>query len=76
MSDEPAKLVTGIRVARRTRAIVMQNIILALTVKFMLMILGALGIVGMWFAVFGDVGVLIIAVLNAVRMLFDRRIDG
>jgi Cd2+/Zn2+-exporting ATPase len=76
MSDEPLKLVTSIRVARRTRTIVMQNIILALTVKFLLMILGALGIVGMWFAVFGDVGVLILAVLNAMRMLFDRRIDS
>ena len=70
MSDEPSKLVTGIRIARKTRTIVMQNIVLALTVKFMLMILGAMGIIGMWFAVFGDVGVMILAVLNSMRMIF------
>ncbi len=77
MSDEPAKLVTGIRIARRTRATAVQNIVLALSVKFLLMITGTLGLVSMWFAVFGDVGIMIIAVLNAMRILFDRGIaDG
>ena len=72
MSDEPSKLVTGIRIARKTRTIVKQNIVLALTVKFLLMILGAMGVIGMWFAVFGDVGVMILAVLNSMRMIFRR----
>ena len=73
MSDEPRKLVTGIGIARKTGTIVRQNIVLALAVKFLLMILGAMGIVGMWFAVFGDVGVMILAVLNSMRMIFNRR---
>lgn len=68
MSDEPGKLVTAIRVARKTRAIARQNIVMALAVKFLLLILGALGITGMWFAVFGDTGVMILAVANAMRM--------
>ncbi len=74
MSDEPAKLVAGIRIARRIRATAVQNIVLALSVKFLLMITGTLGLVSMWFAVFGDVGVMILAVLNAMRILFDRGI--
>lgn len=76
MSDEPSILVTGVRIARKTRIIVRQNIILALTVKFMLMILGSMGIIGMWFAVFGDVGVMILAVLNSMRMIFNRKTEG
>jgi Cd2+/Zn2+-exporting ATPase len=69
MTDEPSKLVDAITVARRTRRIVVQNIVIAIGIKCAFLILGALGIAGMWEAVFGDVGVTIIAVLNAMRIL-------
>ncbi|WP_347161624.1 heavy metal translocating P-type ATPase [Peptostreptococcus anaerobius] len=69
MTDEPSKLVDAIEVAKATKQIVMQNIVIALGIKSVFLILGALGIVGMWEAVFGDVGVTIIAVLNAMRIL-------
>lgn len=69
MTDEPARLTDAITIARKTKQIVMQNIVFALGVKALLLILGACGIAGMWAAVFGDVGVTIIAVLNAMRML-------
>jgi Cd2+/Zn2+-exporting ATPase len=69
MTDAPYKLVTAIKIARKTRRIVMQNIIFALGVKAIILVLGAFGIAGMWEAVFGDVGVALIAVLNAMRAL-------
>ena len=69
MTDEPSNLVDAIDVAKATKIIVMQNIIIALGIKSVFLILGALGIAGMWEAVFGDVGVTIIAVLNAMRIL-------
>ena len=69
MIDEPSKLVDAIEVAKATKQIVMQNIVIALGIKSVFLILGALGIAGMWEAVFGDVGVTIIAVLNAMRIL-------
>ena len=69
MRDTPGSLVTGIRIARKTKTIIWQNIILALGVKGVIMILGALGIAGMWEAIFADVGVALIAILNAVRVL-------
>ena len=69
MTDESSKLVDAIDVAKATKRIVMQNIIIALGIKSVFLILGALGIAGMWEAVFGDVGVTIIAVLNAMRIL-------
>ncbi len=69
MTDEPARLGDAIRVAKETKRIVMQNIIFALGIKILLLILGACGFVGMWWAVFGDVGVTVLAVLNAMRML-------
>ena len=68
MTDEPSKLVDAIDVAKATKQIVMQNIVIALGIKSVFLILGALGIAGMWEAVFGDVGVTIIAVLNAMRI--------
>ncbi|MBR4467716.1 MAG: cadmium-translocating P-type ATPase [Clostridia bacterium] len=67
MTDEPSRLADAIRVAKRTRIIVMQNIVFAIGIKVLFLLLGALGIAGMWEAVFGDVGVTIIAVLNAMR---------
>lgn len=69
MTDEPSKLVDAITVARRTRRIVVQNIVIAIGIKCVFLILGALGIAGMWEAVFGDVGVTILAVLNAMRIM-------
>ncbi|CAM3451143.1 MULTISPECIES: heavy metal translocating P-type ATPase [Saccharibacillus] len=69
MTDEPSKLVTAIGIAKRTRRIVWQNIIFALGVKAVFLILGAFGIATMWEAVFSDVGVTLIAVLNAMRVL-------
>ena len=68
MTDEPSKLVEAIDVAKATKRIVMQNIVIALGIKSVFLVLGALGMAGMWEAVFGDVGVTIIAVLNAMRI--------
>ena len=69
MTDEPARLADAIRISKQTKQIVMQNIVFAIGVKILLLILGACGIIGMWWAVFGDVGVTVLAVLNAMRML-------
>ena len=69
MTDEPSKLVTAIKIARRTKAIVWQNIILALSVKAAVLLLGVGGIATMWEAVFADVGVTLLAVFNAMRTL-------
>ena len=74
MTDEPSKIVTAIKVAKRTRNIVMQNIIFALGVKAIFLVLGALGIASMWEAVFGDMGVAIIAILNAMRVMNTKNI--
>jgi len=69
MTDEPSKLAEAITVAKATKRIVMQNIVFAIGVKLLFLVLGAFGVAGMWEAVFGDVGVMVIAVLNAMRML-------
>lgn len=69
MTDEPFKIVTAIKIAKRTKSIVMQNIVFALGVKAVILVLGALGIANMWEAVFGDVGVAVIAILNSMRAL-------
>jgi Cd2+/Zn2+-exporting ATPase len=69
MTDEPSKLVSAIKIAQKTKAIVWQNIIFALGVKFFVLILGAVGLASMWAAVFADVGVALIAVLNAARVM-------
>ncbi len=69
MTDEPSKLAEAMEIARTTRRIVVQNIVTALGVKGIFLILGALGHVGMWIAVFGDVGVALIAVFNSMRIL-------
>jgi len=69
MTDEPSKVATAIRIARRTRHIVWQNIAFALGVKALFLLLGAFGIATMWEAVFSDVGVTLLAVLNAMRVL-------
>lgn len=69
MTDEPSKLTKAIELAQHTRSIVLQNIIFSLGIKVLFLILGALGLIGMWEAVFGDVGVSLIAILNALRIL-------
>ena len=69
MDDKPSRLALAVRIARKTMGIVRQNIVLALAVKFAILILGALGYADMWLAVFGDVGVLILAILNALRCM-------
>ena len=69
MTDEPGKLADAMDLARQTRVIVVQNIVFALGVKVLILALGALGLAGMWAAVFADVGVAFLAVLNAMRML-------
>jgi Cd2+/Zn2+-exporting ATPase len=74
MTDEPSKVAEAIRIAKKTRGIVWQNIVFALSVKAVILVLGALGLATMWAAVFGDVGVALIAVLNAMRAM--RTNDG
>ena len=69
MTDEPYKIVTAIKIAKRTKKIVMQNIVFALGVKIVILILAAFGIATMWEAVFGDVGVALIAVINSMRAM-------
>ena len=69
MDDKPSKIADAIKLARKTMRIVWENIIFALGVKAVILVLGALGIANMWLAVFGDVGVLIIAILNAMRCM-------
>ena len=74
MDDNPLKIAKGIRIARKCMRIVRENIVLALGVKAVCLVLGALGLANMWVAVFADVGVMILAVLNAIRALFVRRL--
>jgi len=69
MTDEPSKLVTALKIARKTLRIAKQNTVFAITVKLLVLVLGAMGIAGMWEAVFADVGVAIIAILNSMRNL-------
>lgn len=69
MDDDPMKIAKGIRISRKCIAIVNQNIVFSLTIKFACLALGAAGIANMWFAIFADVGVMVIAVLNAIRAL-------
>lgn len=69
MDDDPAKIALVIRISRKTLRIVYENIIFALAVKSICLILGAIGIANMWVAIFADVGVMVLAVLNAVRCL-------
>ena len=69
MDDKPSKIADAVKISRKTMRIVWENIIFALGVKAIILVLGALGIANMWLAVFGDVGVLIIAILNAMRCM-------
>lgn len=69
MDDDPLKIVKAIRIARKCIRIVYENIVFAIGVKLVCLVLGALGVANMWFAIFADVGVMVLAVLNAIRAL-------
>ena len=73
MTDEPSRLVSAIKIARKTNRIVIENIVLSLGVKGLILILAALNLASMWIAVFGDVGVAVLAVLNSVRIINSRK---
>lgn len=76
MDDKPLKIATAIDISKRTLSIVHQNIVFALTVKLIVLILGAVGLANMWAAVFADVGVSVIAIINAMRALkFGKTLD-
>ena len=72
MDDDPAKIALAMRIARRTLRIVYENIVFALAIKFACLVLGAIGMASMWTAIFADVGVMVIAVLNATRALYTK----
>ncbi|MDE5898804.1 MAG: HAD-IC family P-type ATPase, partial [Treponemataceae bacterium] len=73
MTDEPSKIAAAVQVSRRTMRIVRENIVFSLAVKTGIMALGALGIANIWTAVFGDVGVMFLAILNAMRMMLPEK---
>ena len=74
MDDDPQKIAKAIKISRKCLRIVYENIYFALGVKAICLILGALGIANMWMAIFADVGVMVIAVLNAIRALFVKNL--
>lgn len=74
MDDDPLKVVKAIRISRKCMRIVHQNIVFAIGIKLICLVLGALGFADMWLAIFADVGVMIIAVLNAIRALFVKKL--
>ena len=69
MDDDPAKIALAMQISRKTLRIVHENIVFALAVKLVCLVLGAVGVVGMWWAIFADVGVMVLAVINATRAL-------
>ena len=74
MDDDPLKIAKAIKISRKCLSIVYQNIVFAIGIKVLCLILGALGIANMWLAIFADVGVMVIAVLNAIRALFVKKL--
>ena len=74
MDDDPLKIAKAIRISRKCLRIVYQNIYFAIGIKLICLILGALGIATMWLAIFADVGVMVIAILNAIRALFVKKL--
>ena len=74
MDDNPLKIAKGIKIAKKCLRIVRENIIFAIGVKLLCLLLGAVGIANMWLAIFADVGVAVICILNAVRCLMVKRI--
>ena len=75
MDDDPVKIATAIRIARKCIRIVYENIYFAIGIKIICLALGAVGIANMWVAIFADVGVMVIAVLNAIRALFVKKLN-
>ena len=75
MTDNPIKIIDAIKISGKTRIIVSENIAFALLIKIVFLILSGFGIVGMWFAVFADVGVSIIAILNSLRVFRVKKIS-
>ena len=73
MDDDPLKIAKAIRISRKCLRIVYENIVFAIAVKLACLLLVAAGLAGMWLAIFADVGVMIIAVLNAIRALFASK---
>jgi Zn2+/Cd2+-exporting ATPase len=74
MDDNPLKVAEGIAISKRTLRIVRQNIVFAIGVKLLMLLLGALGIANMWMAVFADVGVSVIAIINSLRAMRSKGI--
>ncbi len=74
MDDDPMKISKAIRISRKCLRIVYQNIVFAIGIKLLCLLLGALGLANMWLAIFADVGVMVIAVLNAIRALFVKNL--
>lgn len=74
MDDDPLKIAKAIRISRKCIRIVYENIYFAIGIKIICLALGALGIANMWLAIFADVGVMVIAVLNAIRALFVKKL--
>ena len=74
MDDDPLKIAKAIRIAKKCMRIVYENIYFAIGVKLICLVLGALGIANMWIAIFADVGVMVLAVLNAIRTLFVKNL--
>ncbi len=74
MDDDPKKIALAVRIAKKCMRIVYENIWFAIGVKLICLVLGALGIANMWLAIFADVGVMVLAVLNAIRALFTKNL--
>lgn len=74
MDDDPMKIPQAIRIARKCLRIVYQNIVLAISIKLICLILGVVGLGNMYFAIFADVGVMVLAVLNAIRALYVKNV--
>ena len=74
MDDDPLKIAKAIKISRKCIRIVYENIYFAIGIKIVCLILGTFGIANMWLAIFADVGVMVIAVLNAIRALFVKKL--
>ena len=74
MDDDPLKIAKAIKISRKTLRIVYQNIVFAIGIKGICLVLGAVGLANMWLAIFADVGVMVIAVINAIRALFVKNL--
>ena len=76
MDDDPLKISVAVKIARKCMSIVKENICIAIGIKVLVLILGAVGIANMWFAIFADVGVMVLAVLNSMRTLLMKKVQA